>query len=535
MAAMNRDFTPDHDGLSSGNRRRTHAYSSDSQRPISRRARDTRRTQVNDTERISREAKRYSVTDDGHTSEFQRYSRNAAEARHTARNQAQRYEARDGRYARSARSRRDRRRIRKIVLIVIAVLLLAGIAAALIYMSKINSNLNAGISDDLRAQMTNNKVASEPSYFLLMGTDESAERDNDAEFGGSFRADTIILARVDPVAKKVALVSIPRDTKVDLGGDYGVQKINAASAFGGSTLAVQAVEKLTGVDINHYVEVDFDGFTSIVDTIGGIDVDVPVAINDEDAGGSVAKGQQTLNGQQALILCRSRHTYEDVGSGDKYRSANQRLVLTAIAKKLLSSDPATMASAVSKMSESVTTDLNSTDILALAQAFSGFDADHNMYTAGFPTKSVYEDDLWYEEPQTDEWEQMKARMEAGESPAESDEVDETTGTVLATAGGSSHSGDQSYSGTVSVKNGTETAGLAKKASDVIGPMGFTCTTGNANETDYTTTVVVFNKSSQKDAAQAIVDKLGVGKAVQNDGAYQFSGDYLVVLGSDYAK
>ncbi|MGI6590217.1 MAG: LCP family protein [Eggerthellaceae bacterium] len=534
---MRQNYTSNRDGLSSGNRRRSHAYSADSRRPVSRSTRDRRQTRRNDRERISREAQRYSLKDDGHENEYQRYSRDTEETRHAAHRKAQRYSTGDGRYTQPARKRRKRRRIRNIVVTSLAVILVAGVAVAGGFLSKINGNLNAGISSSLLSMLTGNNVTTEPSYFLLLGTDESKARDNNASYGGSFRADSIILARVDPTTKEVSLVSIPRDTKVDLGGDYGVQKINAASTYGGSTLAVQAVETVTGIDINHYVEVNFDGFKDIVDALGGIEVNVPVTIKDSKAGGTVKKGKQTLNGKQALILCRSRHAYDSQGSGDKYRSANQRLVLTAIAKKLLSSDPATMASVVSKMSESVTTDLSSTDILSLAQSFSDFDADNNMYTAELPTKSVYEDNLWYEEVIEDEWEQMKARLEAGESPAESDEVDEATGTVLATAGGSSDSSDSSessYSGTVSVKNGTTTSGLASKAASTIGDMGFTCSTGNADSSDYTTTVVVYGDSSQKDTAQAIVDKIGTGKAVQNDGDYLFTTDYLVVVGSDYS-
>ncbi|MCG5014988.1 LCP family protein, partial [Collinsella aerofaciens] len=89
-----------------------------------------------------------------------------------------------------------------------------------------------------------------------------------------------------------------------------------------------------------------DGFKDIVDALGGVEVDVPMEIDDEDAGGHLDAGLQTLSGDQALILCRSRHAYDEYGDGDSYRAANQRLVLSAIAKKILSADVATMASTV---------------------------------------------------------------------------------------------------------------------------------------------------------------------------------------------
>ena len=112
---------------------------------------------------------------------------------------------------------------------------------------------------------------------------------------------------------------------------------------------VDTISKFAGVPISHYVEIDFDGFKAAVDALGGIDVDVPVTIDDDDAGGYVEAGQQTLNGDQALILCRSRHTYDEYGSGDYYRMANQRMVMGAIAKKILASDVVTMANTINAM------------------------------------------------------------------------------------------------------------------------------------------------------------------------------------------
>ena len=137
--------------------------------------------------------------------------------------------------------------------------------------------------------------------------------------------------------KKATLVSIHRDTLVDM-GEYGQNKLNAAHAIGGAALTVKTVSKLAGVPISHYAEINFDGFKDIVDALGGVEVDVPMEIDDEDAGGHLDAGLQTLSGDQALILCRSRHAYDEYGDGDSYRAANQRLVLSAIAKKILSAD-----------------------------------------------------------------------------------------------------------------------------------------------------------------------------------------------------
>ena len=87
-------------------------------------------------------------------------------------------------------------------------------------------------------------LANEPFYILLMGTDGSNDREASAEFAGDqFRSDSIILARIDPVDKKATLVSIHRDTLVDM-GEYGQNKLNAAHAIGGAALTVKTVSKL---------------------------------------------------------------------------------------------------------------------------------------------------------------------------------------------------------------------------------------------------------------------------------------------------
>ena len=349
------------------------------------------------------------------------------------------------RYATIAKRQRKRRRIATTCAAVAVALVLVCVGIV----GGINKTLHQGLDSSLWDTLTQVENG-QPFYMLLMGTDESTERDDDPELAGLFRTDTIILARIDPQQKSLTLVSIPRDTKVDL-GEYGDQKINAAHTFGGATLAVQAVEQLTGVSISHYAEVDFDGFIGIVDTIGGIEVDVPMTIDDEDAGGHLDAGLQTLNAEQALILCRSRNSYENVvGQGDLYRAANQRLVLAAIVNKILSSDPVTMAGAINSCAECVNTDLDVTEILSLANSFRGFDSSQKLYSATFPVTSEYSDDIWWDIAQLDEWSTMRERMDEGLAPYSEDIVDSTTGTILATAGDSA---DESESTTANDSTG----------------------------------------------------------------------------------
>ncbi|RKI97389.1 LytR family transcriptional regulator [bacterium D16-34] len=439
-----------------------------------------------------------------------------------------------------ARQAQRRKKIVVIAAAVVAVVLFAGVAA-FGYIGGIFGNFGAGIDDDLRNVLVETDMANEPFYMLLMGTDGSAERDASGDFGESYRTDSIMLARIDPVDKKLTLVSIHRDTLVDM-GEYGQQKLNAAHALEGPSLSVEVVSKMAGVPISHYAEINFDGFRDVVNALGGIEVDVPMTIDDADAGGHLDAGLQTLNGDQALILCRSRHAYDEMGDGDSYRAANQRLVLSAIAKKLLSSDIVTMTSTVQTLSQYVTTDLSLTDIIGLAQAMQGLDTATNMYTAMEPTTSEYINNIWYEITDETAWAEMMRRVDQGLPPTEEDIVEETSGTILADAGTGQFEGRDSSlnadgsirrSGLVTVRNGNGINGAGEEASRVIQEMGYQVDSGNADTFDYPQTMVIYGASAQQELAQELQRKLGCGTLFLNDGTFAFDGDFLVVLGADW--
>ena len=480
--------------------------------------------------------RRGSSSDDGARS----YGRGSSAdgTRSYSRSESDRY-ARSGsssRYSGRLQKQRRRHKVLKRVIIAIVAVLALGAGAAFGYVNYLNGNLSAGLDSNLKNVLVQTNMTKEPFYMVLMGTDDSIEREGDNSTEGTYRTDTIILARIDPVNKKVTLVSMPRDTQVTLTG-YGTQKLNAAYALGGSSMAVTAVSSIAGVNISHFGLIDMDGLQEVVDALGGIDVDVPMTIDDDDAGGHLDAGEQTLSGAQALILCRARHAYDDYGAGDDYRAANQRLVLQAIANKLLSSDVATIASTVTTLSKYVSTDLSVNDIIGLAQAMQGMDTSTDMYTGAMPTESVYENNLWYEKIVTSEWKTMMARVDAGESPTATSEVDEYTGTILANAGDGTAEASTSASskaGTIIVRNGSGVTGVATAVSNKLTAAGYSVgDAGNADSFNYATTLVIYSSSSQAEEAAAIVSTIGAGKAQINDGSYTMNGDFLVVIGSDY--
>lgn len=148
-------------------------------------------------------------------------------------------------------------------------------------------------------------------------------------FAAGSRTDTIMLVHTG--AKKTTLVSLPRDTYVPIDG-HGRNKLNAAFAFGGPSLLVRTVEQVTGLPIDHYAEIGFGGFATMVDAVGGVRICVDQAIQDGNAGLNLKAGCQTLNGSQALGYVRSRK----FATGDLERVQHQRQFLAALLSKVAS-------------------------------------------------------------------------------------------------------------------------------------------------------------------------------------------------------
>ncbi len=450
----------------------------------------------------------------------------------------------------TARKHRRRKHILVACLITVVAVLLCGAGAAFAYYNHIQSNLTENVNQDL-LDVLDEPYVGDPFYMLLLGVDRSQWRENSEEYAGdNFRSDSMILARVDPKEQIVTLVSLHRDTLIDM-GKYGKNKLNAAHALGGPALAVDVVSKFAGVPISYYAEIDFDGFAAVIDALGGVEVDVAMEIDDDEAGGHVDAGLQTLDGYEALILCRSRHAYDDYGDGDRYRAANQRLVIEAIANKLLEADPVTIASTVETLSQYVTTTMTIPEIINLAQNLEGMDTEKNFYTAMEPTESFYENETWFEDVDDVAWREMMRRVDQGLPPTTEDEIDERNGAILSSTGGASGASSgtnrnsntsasnaskttPNRSGTVTVKNGMGVAGVGDEAARTVETLGYDADASNAQSFDYEMSVVVYRDASQAEAAQEIADLLGIDVVTMNtNNNYVFDGDFLVLIGADW--
>jgi len=257
----------------------------------------------------------------------------------------------DGRDAYSRPKPRRRRRPRTWLRVGLVILLVVVLAAAvwslLGYLAFRSGVKEANERLDSRAYAAlapqDGLILSNPSTFLVLGTDEGPGRE------GPFRSDAMMLVRTDPDEHRIALLSIPRDLRVEIPG-RGPDKVNAAYAYGGPTLAIRTVEALTGVPINHVVVVDFSQFKELIDTLGGVTIDVPKPILankfdcpfktqadcDRWPGWRFRTGEQTMDGRRALIYARVRVNQLDPSENDITRGERQQAVVQAMADEITS-------------------------------------------------------------------------------------------------------------------------------------------------------------------------------------------------------
>ena len=176
---------------------------------------------------------------------------------------------------------------------------------------------------------------SDGTNWLIVGSDSRAdltEQQEDQLATGNAagkRTDTVMLLHTGSAG--TTLVSLPRDSLLSIPG-HGKNKLNSAYSFGGPKLLVQTVEQATGLRIDHYAEIGFDGFVNVVDAVGGVDMCIPQAMKDPLAGLNVKAGCQRLDGQTALGYVRSRATPR----ADLDRVEHQREFLAALMKQVAS-------------------------------------------------------------------------------------------------------------------------------------------------------------------------------------------------------
>lgn len=427
--------------------------------------------------------------------------------------------------------------IAAVLLSSLVLLVLSGFATrTLDSIQQSDPRLNA-TSDSVRAQEELPRADLEPFTILLMGVDT---RDNETD---APRSDTLIVVHVDPQEQWASMLSIPRDSVVEI--PYaGYQKINVAYPFGylnaeeiygegtapaegGGALAAETVENFLGIPIDYTAQVDFRGFERLIDIMGGLVIDVPKPLLDaeyptENYGFErlyIPAGLQVFDGATALRYARSRHSETDFD-----RSCRQQRVLRAMLRQARDQNILDQASRlpeiVENLERSVATTLPVSDLGVL---YSLADLARELNTDRIIQMSINPDNVRIVSEQGSDiyWddydiERLVARMMRG--PASEDD------TVVA----------------VQVMNGAGIGGLAGQVTRVLASEGINAVTPTDAPRRYTRTTII-DYSGQVAAREQLADLLGLPQSQirsapdDTDPPAQEGVDLVLVLGDDYQE
>ncbi len=369
---------------------------------------------------------------------------------------------------------------------------------------------------------------------LMMGIDQRCEE------AGPTHTDSMMVLTIDPVGLSAAVLSLPRDLWVEI-PDFGVDRINQANYYGeiyeypggGQALAVQTVETLLGVPIDYYVAVNFDAFVEVVDLIGGIDIDVPEAIDDPKYPDrcygydpfSIEPGEQHLDGEVALKYARTRATF----GGDVDRAARQQAVILAVRQQVLDLGnlPQLLAQAPQlwqTSQENVRTNMTLDEAIQLALLAQDIPRD-SIRTAVLDYNYVYNettpDGREVLVPVRENIRQLRDQLFA--PPAIPTPVIENLPALMA-----------AEKARVAVFNGTAEFGLAGATQEYLQSFGVNVTEiGNADASTYLTSQIItygsYPNTSRYLTQLMHVPPLNVSSSNNPDGDY----DIMIIIGNDW--
>ncbi|MGE5530799.1 MAG: LCP family protein [Bacteroidota bacterium] len=351
-------------------------------------------------------------------------------------------------------------------------------------------------------------------HVVLIGADEKE--------GDVGRSDTLMVMWLNPELKRAALMSIPRDLKADI-PDHGSTKINAAFAYGGAPLTARTVERLVGIPVDGYVKVNFQGFCTAVDSLGGVDLLVPDVegegrgMNYDDNWGNLhvhlTPGLHHLNGYEAMGFCRYRKSnYANLGDGDGGRAARQQQFIKAIVEqKLKVTNAAGILRAGRQIMSCVETNLTWRQCVDLARLLKEMN-QHDIKTVTIPVADGTEGGIWFSHLIDSAFQDMLADINR--------HLDSDSSAVC----------------DVEVLNGSGTAGMGKAAAAALAKAGFNVTkVDKTPDGDHEHTRIRYLSGNQS-LASAAVAALGAGKpesASTAEAAAMGQVPLQVVVGSDY--
>ncbi|SEO24733.1 transcriptional attenuator, LytR family [Amphibacillus marinus] len=296
--------------------------------------------------------------------------------------------------------KKKQKKRKKVLLILIPILLIIG--AGVTYAGMLYQNAKELVTDsyeddgrdsgsDLREDQVNPDV--DDVSILFVGVDQGAARQ---ERYGEVRglSDALILATFNKEEKSVKMLSIPRDSYVYVPGMEQYTKINHAHSNGGIKYTIDTVENLFDVPIDYWVRVNFDAFIDIVDTLDGIQVDVPYELQEMDSNDSknaihLLPGQQWLNGEEALALARTRKLDNDIERGKRQQEIIRAIVDRAVSINTLFN----LENLMQAVGNNMTTNMSFNEMMSFTSFGMSGELDIESY-------ALSGNDLWTENPRT---------------------------------------------------------------------------------------------------------------------------------------
>ena len=374
--------------------------------------------------------------------------------------------------------------------------------------------------------------------YLVIGSDSRAG----TKIGGAACdcSDTTMLVHLSPDHKRAIVISIPRDAWVALptcksraGKTVPAHKgqFNAAFSTGGAACLVSLVQSLTGIEVKHYVEIDLDGFRKVVNALGGVTVCSPSVLNIDDGNDKISlkKGNNKLNGAEALAFVRLRH---GIGDGsDLGRIKRQQRFLGSVLREArggsLLADPAKLTSFLNATTKAITVDTGTSivDLKTLFDALRGLDPKHvTFYTAPI-ANAAYDPN----NPSSTHGSRVLLDTKAGKVLYDEIISDSTVKTANPKTATTVTVAPSTI--TVDVRRGVATANLASKAATALAKLGFHKGVLSSSPKDATTTTLVTFSTAQTAAARTVAAALPNAKLVL-DSAH--TGSILVTVGSAYS-
>ena len=473
----------------------------------------------------------------------------------------------------------------RILVAVACVLSLVGTGFVWGYIQSVNGNwrsieaLNAG-DDNIR----NKEAQHGDETYLIVGTDTRGGKNSTLGAGSAddvegARSDTVILVNVPSDRDRVVAVSFPRDLQVDRpdcsswdndNGSYDdtnmlpateAVKLNSVYAEGGPKCLVQVLTAMSGLNINHFIAMDFDGFEKVVRAIGGVEVCSTVPLYDYELGWILRKkGPKKLNGRYALNYVRARKI-ETEGNGDYGRIKRQQLFMSSLLRSTLSgnvlSNPGKLNGIVNTfIKHSFVDGVDTKSLIKLAESMQGMDAGRVSFVT-IPTSGTSTDGSNNEIPRTDDVNAIfnaiidddplpgeakkKAAKEKADKKNDSEKKDDkkASGSSTSSSPSSTTAKPQTVSATaldptqvtVRVLNGTGQAGVASAAADLLAPLGFVIP-GIADASEQRDDTVVRYGTGEEDAA-ATVAAMIPGASIQPD--RNVKSGVEVILGHAYGQ